>query len=223
MAKQRAFPYLLTLFLFTVFTIQTSLAQDHQHERRERYNPQSFERDNRAEWQNVDAVIKAFGLKESQTIADIGGGSGYFSRPFAKKVGPEGVVYCCDLATNLLEYLQDKAKEEGLHNIVTVYAAMDRPMLPPNSVDHIFFCNTNHHLSNRVEYYKKLKPLLKPGGQVVVVDWKSKKQKVGPPPGHSQPKSVVIDEFRQAGWKVEKDIKDVLEYQNFLIFVPSKR
>ena len=99
------------------------------------------------------------GLKEGMSIADIGGGSGYFSRPFAKKVGPKGIVYCCDLATNLLEYLQVTALEEKLHNIITVYAAYDRPMLPPRSVDILFFCNTNHHLDNRVEYYKNLIPI----------------------------------------------------------------
>jgi arsenite methyltransferase len=184
----------------------------------ERFNPQQFERPERAEWQNVAGVIEAMGIEEGQHIADIGGGSGYFSRPLARAVGPKGVVYCCELATNLMAFLQEEAKKEGLMNIVTVFAAMDRPMLTPDSVDVIFFCNTNHHLSNRVEYYKDLKPLLRKGGQLVVVDWKKERQKVGPPPSHNVAKEVVIDEMKQAGWTLKKEVEGVVEYQYFLIF-----
>ncbi len=197
-------------------------AHSQESERDHHYTPGQFEIDSRAQWQKVDDVIRAFGLKKGETIADIGGGSGYFSRPFAKTVGPEGVVYCCDLAVNLLEFLQDQSKEEGLKNIVTVYAAMDRPMLPPNSLDHIFFCNTNHHLSNRVEYYKGLIPLLKKNGQLVVVDWKKKRQKIGPPPSHNHSQEMLTKEMNDAGWKLVREIKDVLEYQYFLIFKPEK-
>jgi ubiquinone/menaquinone biosynthesis C-methylase UbiE len=193
-------------------------AHSQESERDHHYTPGQFEKDSRDQWQKVDDVIKAFGLKKGQSIADIGGGSGYFTRSFAKTVGPEGIVYCCDLATNLLEFLQDQSKEEGLKNIITVYAAMDRPMLPPKSLDHIFFCNTNHHLSNRVEYYKGLIPLLRQDGQLVVVDWKKKKQKIGPPPSHNHSQEMLTKEMGEAGWKLVREIKDVLDYQYFLIF-----
>ncbi len=186
----------------------------------DRYSPEMFERDNRAEWQKVDEVIDAIGVKEGDTIADIGGGSGYFSRPFARRVGPQGTVYCCELATNLLEYLQAKALEEKLHNIVTVYAAPDRPMLPLKAIDTLFFCNTNHHLEDRVNYYTGLKRYLRPGGQLVVVDWKKEKMKVGPPPSHNVAKSVVNDELKKAGWKLVRE-ETILEYQYFLIFKPD--
>ena len=192
-----------------------------QGEREHHYRPDSFESDSRAEWQMVDRVIQAMGLREGDHIADIGGGTGYFSRPFARRVGPRGVVYCCDLATYLLEYLQIKAAAEGLSNIVTVYAAMDRPMLPYASVDVIFFCDTNHHLENRVEYYKGLIPLLRPGGRLVVVDWKKERMEVGPPPSHTVAKSVVMEEMKEAGWKLVKE-ETFLPYQYFLIFEPVK-
>ncbi len=204
-------------FLLTLFTL---LIANYAHVQNDRYNPEMFEQEGRDDWQMPGKVIEAIGLKEGDSIADIGGGSGYFSRPFAHTVGENGVVYCCDLATNLMDYLQEQAKKENITNLVTVYAATDRPMLPPNSVDHIFFCNTNHHLENRVEYYTHLKSLLKPGGQVVVVDWKNKKQKVGPGPGHTKPKSLVLKEMKEAGWQLVRE-ENFLPYQYFLIFKPK--
>lgn len=194
-------------------------AQEENAERQHRYRPEQFEQESRSEWQQVDKVIRAIGLREGHTIADIGGGSGYFSRSFAKVVGPTGVVYCCDIATNLLEYLQERAKEENLHNIVTVYAAMDRPMLPLASVDILFICDTNHHLQDRVNYHQGLKKYLKPNGKLVIIDWKKQQQKVGPPPSHNLAKEEVLQELSEAGWTLIKE-ETFLEYQYFLIYQP---
>ena len=180
-----------------------------------------FARPPRDEWQKVDQVIKALDLKQGHSIADIGGKDGYFSIPFAKALGPTGVVYCCDIDAEPMKKLQDKAKAAGLENIVTVLAAEDRPMLPPGSLDIVFFCNTNHHLADRVSYYKGLVSLLRPGGILVVIDWNMKERPVGPPPGHAMLKKVVIDEMKQAGW-VLKNEETLLPYQYFLIFQPLK-
>ncbi len=111
--------------------------------------------------------------------------------------------------------------KENLPNIVTVYAAYDRPMLPPKSVDFIFFCNTNHHLQDRVNYYKGLKGLLKPGGQIVVVDFKKEDKNYGPPPGHCVAKSVVIQEMEEAGFQVTRE-ETFLENQYFLFLQVKK-
>ncbi len=194
---------------------QTARAVQH------RFQPELFERPERAKWQKVNEVIRAIGLREGDTIADIGGGSGYFSRPFARMVGPRGVVYCCDIAPNLMDYVQDRAKKEHLCNIVTVYAAPDRPMLPPSSVDYIFFCNTTHHLDNRVEYYRNLKPILRPGGKLVIIDWKKADRPVGPPADHCVSKSEVLEEATAAGWTLIRE-EVFLPYQYFLVFEPNQ-
>lgn len=205
----------LSLSWFAVFAMfcLAIYAQEEEH----RYNPEQFENEKRAEWQQVDRVIEAMKIKPGMRIADIGGGSGYFARPLAKAVGDEGVVYVCDLATNLMEYLQAEAKQQGLDNLVTVYAAYDRPMLPPDSVDIIFFCNTNHHLEDRVNYYKGLHKPLDEDGSIVVVDWHKREQEVGPPPSHNDSREMVIDEMKQAGWTLARE-ETFLAYQYFLIF-----
>lgn len=203
-----------------IFGLGVAIPVANAQEDRHSFCPDQFEDESRAGWQQVDKVIEAMGLREGQSVADIGGGTGYFSRPFARVVGPRGIVYCCDIAPTLLEYLQLRAKVEELSNIVTVLAARDRPMLPPASVDHIFFCNTNHHLEDRVEYYKGLLGLLKPGGQLVVVDWKHERQKMGPPLSHTVPESTVIREMEEAGWVLIRKEK-FLQYQYMLIFQPE--
>ncbi len=210
----------LTVILSTLILLTnpaTFAEQTEKEKANERYNPEMFEEESRAEWQMVEKVMEAMGLKKGDDIADIGGGSGYFSRPFARVVGEDGIVYCCDFATKLLDFLQKQAKEENLNNIVTVYAAMDRPMLPKNSVDFAFTCNTNHHLQDRVDYYNGLKRVLRPGGKVVIVDWYKREQEVGPPPSHNLAKSVVLEEMKEAGYELVKD-EDFLPYQYFLIY-----
>jgi len=89
-------PLIVVIGFFS--SLETSIAQE-----RHTFQPESFEDDGRAAWQKVDEVIRAMGLHAGQSIADIGGGSGYFSRPFARPEGPEGVVYCGALAPTRLE------------------------------------------------------------------------------------------------------------------------
>ncbi len=222
MRRLNKFNIIIISFLLSLIIGFAQFAETAEHEHgRHRYRPEQFERDGRAEWQKVPQVIQAVGIREGQSVAAIGSGSGYFSRPFAKAVGPKGIVYCCDIATNLLEHLQLTALQQNLYNIVTVYAAMDRPMLPLKSVDVIFFCNTNHHLENRVDYYKGLLPILKNGGKLVVVDWKRKRQKTGPPPSHCVSRETVIQEMKNAGWEMVKE-ETFLPHQYFLIFKPVK-
>ena len=183
--------------------------------------PEMFERPNRHEWQKPDLVIKHMGLKPGHVIADIGAGSGYFSRRFAKVVGESGVVYACDVAENMLRYIQNECKEQGIDNIVTVLAATWSPMLPPCSVDFVFLCNTNHHIQNRVEYYRRLKKVFKPGGRLVIVDL-FKNKKFGPPPEHKVAREVVLKEMKEAGYRLIEDNVELLPYQYYLVFEPIR-
>src|SRR6266436_563649 len=79
----------------------------------------SMERAQRDEWQKPDQVVKALDLKNGDIVADIGAGSGYFSRRLALAVAP-GKVYAVDVAADILAYLNERAGCEGLHNITTV-------------------------------------------------------------------------------------------------------
>jgi len=101
------------------------------------YRIERFERPERASWQKPDEVVQALALKDGDVVADIGAGSGYFSRRFAKAVAPSGKVYSVDVAADILGYLRERADQEGLRNIVTVVSRDDDPMLPSWIARHI--------------------------------------------------------------------------------------
>src|SRR5262249_11599845 len=113
---------------------------------------ESFERPERASWQKPDEVVQALGVKNGDVVADIGAGTGYFTRRFAKAVEPDGKVYAVDVAADVLDYLKERADQEGLRNIVTIVSRDDDPMLPQGAVDLAFFCDTTHHIAGRVNF-----------------------------------------------------------------------
>ena len=118
----------------------------------------------------VDRVTDVLGVIPGQKVADIGAGSGLFSRKLANAVGSDGVVYAVDLSQKLLDYIEESAEAAGINNIKTVLASEDDPSLP-EPVDLIFICNTLHHIENQEEYLRNLKRYLRPSGRVAIIDF----------------------------------------------------
>ena len=143
-------------------------------------------------------------------VADIGAGSGYFTRRLARHARK---VYAVDVDSKLLEL----AKKNAPPNVETVLAAPDDPKLPAASVDTIFFCDVLHHIENRPAYYAKLAKALKPGGRVVDIDFHKKPTPFGPPEAMRIAEQDVARELESAGFRKTKSI-DILPYQYFLIF-----
>jgi ubiquinone/menaquinone biosynthesis C-methylase UbiE len=177
----------------------------------------SMERAERDAWQKPDEVVKALELKNGGIIADIGAGTGYFSRRLARAVAPDGKVYAVDIAADILAYLQKRAAQEDIHNIVSVVSRVDDPMLRANSIDLAFFCDTTHHIEQRVEFYRKLFPAVKARGRMVVIDYPPDSLHAPHKPEQLVPRSQVISEAEQAGFRFLKDFQ-FLPYHYFLIF-----
>jgi ubiquinone/menaquinone biosynthesis C-methylase UbiE len=179
-----------------------------------------FESPERDRVQKPDEVVAALKLRSSDRIADIGAGTGYFTRRFAKASG-QGTVFAVDLEPNMLRYIARRARTEGQKNIVPVLALPDSPMLPPGSVDVIFICNTIHHIENRAAYYAVLRESLAPGGRLVIVDFrKDAVLTEGPPPEMRLDRKELERELAQAGFRLAEE-HDFLPNQYFVIFSPS--
>ena len=118
----------------------------------------------------VERVTGVLAVMPGQKVADLGAGSGIFSRSLARAVGPDGIVYAVDINRRLLDYIEESAAEQGIRNVRTVKAAEDDPMLP-EPVDLIFICDTLHHIADRGAYLKSLRRYLKPSGRVAVIDF----------------------------------------------------
>ena len=179
-----------------------------------------FESPERDRLQKPDEVVAALKLRGPDRIADIGAGTGYFTRRFAKASG-EGTVFAVDLEPNMLRYIARRARTEGQKNIVPVLALPDSPMLPPGSVDVIFICNTIHHIENRAAYYQLLRESLAPGGRLVIVDFrKDAVLEEGPPPEMRLDRKELDGELSKAGFRLAEE-HDFLPDQYFVVFSPS--
>jgi len=181
-----------------------------------------FESAEREAWQMPDKVVAVMGLEPGANVADIGSGTGYFTRRFAEAVGPEGTAYAADIEPTMAEYVRRRADEDGQRNLVPVLASYDDPRLPNRAVDLVFICNTWHHIQDRVEYARRLAGDLAVGGRVAIVDFRAGELPVGPKPEHKLSAEEVVAEFRQAGFR-QIASHDFLPYQYVLVFTAPSR
>lgn len=175
-----------------------------------------FEDPAREEWQRPDLVVELLALKPGQNVADIGAGTGYFTRRIARKILPGGVAVAVDIEPGFFPYVNQRALEDQQDNIFTQLALVDNPRLAAGTYDVIFICDTLHHIDHRAEYYAWLRRGLKPGGRVVVVDFfKDMDIPVGPKPSERLAPGALRMEFEAAGFTVSVDA-ETLPYQYIL-------
>jgi arsenite methyltransferase len=171
---------------------------------------QYLEEPDRGEWQMPERVIDALGLQKSDVVADVGAGTGYFSRRFALLVAH---VYAEDVDPEALSFL----RRQALPNVTVVPGKPENPMLPPNSCNLIFTCDVLHMVENRPAFLRNVVPALKPGGKVVVIEFYRRKVPVGPPLWAKLSEEEAKEDFLKGGFKLDKQLT-FLPYQYFLIF-----
>ena len=118
----------------------------------------------------VPRVVSALELAPGMRVADIGSGSGLFTRPIAKAVGPNGTAYAVDIDPALLKIVERSAADERLSNVRVVQGTPTDPKLP-QPVDVAFVCDTLHHIEKPEAYLQTLKKYLTPDGRIIVIDF----------------------------------------------------
>ncbi len=161
----------------------------------------------RDQWQRPDQVVQALRLRRGEVVADIGAGTGYFSRRMATQGAH---VLAVDIDPELLNRL----KELSSASVETRLARPDDPGLEPASVDTIFICNVLHHIANRGDYLPKLKRSLKNGGRIVVLEFWDRPLPVGPAEQYKIPPNRLDAEMQAIGLKRNRSLGD-LPYQYF--------
>ncbi|HEX4595425.1 MAG TPA: methyltransferase domain-containing protein [Bryobacteraceae bacterium] len=181
----------------------------------------TLESPRRAATQKVDEVLSDLSLKPGMIVADIGAGSGFFSRPLAKAVSPGGKVYAVDIQQGLLDFINKRDAEEHIGNIQTVLGEFDDPKIPARNVDLAFINDVLHHIEHRAVYLKALGTYIKPGGRVAIIEM----NKDDPNTGHkNQPELLVAREdivkwMADAGFKLVEEHPDLFPGTKwFLIF-----
>lgn len=173
----------------------------------------------RAAWQKPDQVVAALALQPGQCVADLGAGTGYFSRLLSAAVGPTGTVLAVDPEPNLIAHLRERSEREETANVVPILASHDNPRLPAGLVDVVLIVDTYHHIDDRIAYLRRLRRALRGSGRIAVVDWQKRPMPVGPEMDHKLDRKLVIDEMNAAGYRLS-DEPTFLPYQYFLIFTP---
>lgn len=131
-----------------------------------------FEREGREIYDQREAIVAAARLKPKMVVADIGAGTGLFTPYFSRAVGPKGKVLAVDIVPAFLERIRQRAAAEGLANVQTVLCTERSVELPPNSVDLAFICDVYHHFEYPRNSMQSLHRALRPGGQVLLVEFK---------------------------------------------------
>jgi len=172
----------------------------------------------RGEWQQPQKVLEYLRLKEGETVADVGAGTGYFSMLFAKKVGKSGIVYALDVDEGMVKLIEQRAKKENVTNLKAGLAPFDTPGLPPAIADLVFICDTYLFFENRGEYLLHVRDSLKSGGRLAIISFNYRAEIPGAPPRHKMvAREQTISEVQQAGFSLEADFR-FLPYQDFLVF-----
>ncbi len=171
-------------------------------------------------YQKPYEVIAALGLKHGEVIADIGAGSGYFTSRLAQHVGETGKVYAVDVSPEMILHLNQHIRDMRVKNVVTILSAPDDPLLADGSIDRFFICDTWHHIQNQQRYLALMKKMLKPGGQVIMIDFQKKESPVGAPMEMRIAREDLIKQMEANGFKIAQE-HTFLPYQYFLVFTPK--
>ncbi len=134
---------------------------------------------------NVPEILKKIPIKDSSIVADLGcGGGGHFVAPLASMVGKFGKVYAVDIKKNVLHSVENTMKLQHYDNVETVWTDLERygaAKIPEGSCDVVLLVNVLFQNKKHEEMIREAVRLLKPGGKLVVIEWKNGSIPFGPP------------------------------------------
>ena len=174
----------------------------------------------RDEYQKPHEVLTALNIKPGEVIADIGAGSGYFTFRLAHFVGDKGKIYAVDVSPDMVRHINRRIRDSKTTNVITVLADPDDPLLADQSVNRFFICDVWHHVEKQTKYLALMKKMLKPGGEIVMIDFHKKELPFGPPPQMKIAREDLIKQMEANGFKKTKE-HTFLPYQYFLVFAPK--
>jgi predicted methyltransferase len=179
-----------------------------------------FERDGRDPYDHRFEIVKAVGLKPGMIVADIGAGTGLFTRLFAPLVAPEGKIYAVDIAEAFVKHIERQAAADGLTNVKGIVCTPDSVNLPPESIDLAYLCDVYHHFEFPHKTMHSIHRALKPGGSLVLIDF-HRIEGVSSDfvMGHVRAgQEVFSKEITDAGFKQIEDRKGLLKESYYLRF-----
>ncbi|MDE0915924.1 MAG: class I SAM-dependent methyltransferase [Planctomycetota bacterium] len=174
-------------------------------------------RETREKEENGDLLREWLACKPGQVVCDLGSGNGYHSLPLARAVAPGGEVLAVDLQPEMLAMLKVRAGDVDITNIRTIEGAIDNPHLEPASCDLVLMVDVYHELSHPVRVLDHVRRSLRPGGRVVLVEFRSEDPEVLIKPEHKMSQVQVLDEMARNGFQFHSGT-GALPWQHVLAF-----
>ena len=167
--------------------------------------------------EDPDLAMRLIRVQRGSTVADLGAGSGYFTVRLARAVGNDGKVYAVDIQPGMLTLLQQAVTRQRLTNVTPVLATPDDPRLPEASLDLVLMVDVYHELASPQVTLGHLKRALKPGGRLVLLEYRAEDPNVPILPEHKMTKAQVKLEIEHEGFKQQR-VYDDLPRQHLIVF-----
>jgi ubiquinone/menaquinone biosynthesis C-methylase UbiE len=178
-------------------------------------------RESRQREEDCRLLLEALDIRPGQSVCDLGCGNGFYTLEIARLVGPKGTVYACDIQIEMLRMLVESAAAANLANIRPVLGTPVDPRLPPESVDLLLCVDVYHEFSHPEAMLEKIRRSLRPGGRLVLAEFRGEDPAVLIKPLHKMTKRQIRAELEPAGFRVVREF-DRLPWQH-LVFLEADR
>ena len=184
----------------------------------------TFERPGREVYDKRHAIVAASKVQPGMMVADIGAGTGLFTRLFAPKVAPDGIVYAIDISKTFVDNILRTCREQGLSNVKGIVNSPREIGMPADSIDLAFITDTYHHFEYPRQTLASIHQALRDDGRVIIIDFRrdpriSSRWVMGHVRGN---KAQTIEELREAGFRLVED-RPIMRTNYFLEFVKAGR
>jgi ubiquinone/menaquinone biosynthesis C-methylase UbiE len=156
-------------------------------------------------------------LKPGMKVCDMGAGNGYHTLPMAEAVGESGKVFAVDVQPEMIEMLKERITAKKLTNIEPIVGLYHDPNLPPASCDLILLVDVYHEFSHPVQMLASMRKALRPGGMVVLVEFRAEDESVPIKPEHKMTKAQITKELTANGYQLAREF-DELPWQHMMFF-----
>ena len=176
-----------------------------------------LERGEREEEEAPDIALNVLKIPKGASVADIGAGSGYITVRLAARVGPTGRVFANDVQPQMLNMLARRLANSNITNVTLIEGTLDDPKLPPASVDLAIMVDVYHELSQPQAMLRHLREALRPGGRLVLLEYRKEDPTVPIKPEHKMSVAEAKMEVEAEGFVLSK-VDEALPRQHILIF-----
>jgi ubiquinone/menaquinone biosynthesis C-methylase UbiE len=164
----------------------------------------------------IARVMDILGIGPGKNVADIGAGSGWFTVRAARRVTDSGKVYAVDINPEAIRYIDERVQKEQLHDVVTILGKEDDPRLPAGQIDAVLLLKTYHEVARPVALLRNLRPALRPGAKVGIID------RNGNGENHGVQRRVVLKEATEAGYELSASYDFVKDDMDYLLVLTAK-